>query len=81
MGARAMTNTLGVRIKADAENELYRAYAAECLRMISENTAKMSQGSYMTVKFTELLQKDKTDTRCAEEIVQDVIKGAGIEVI
>ena len=39
----------------EKKNEYYREYVAECLRMISENTARKVGGVYMPVKFTDVI--------------------------
>ena len=59
----------------------YRIYVTDCLRMATENTAKMSQGSYTTVRFYDFINPKPVDNRSGNEIAADVIKRAGIEVI
>ena len=59
----------------------YRIYVTDCLRIISENTAKMGGGSYITAKFPDILNPKPVDNRTGEEIAADIIKRAGIEVI
>ena len=59
----------------------YRIYVADCLRMATENTAKMSQGSYTAARFYDIINPKPVDNRSGEEIAADIIKRAGIEVI
>lgn len=59
----------------------YRIYIGDCLRIISENTAKMGGGSYITAKFEDIINPKPADNRTGEEIAADIIKRAGIEVI
>ena len=59
----------------------YRIYVTDCLRIISENSAKMVGGSYMKAKFTDIINPKPVDNRTGEEIAADIIKLAGIEVI
>ena len=59
----------------------YRIYVTDCLRMETENTAKMSQGSYTTVRFYDFINPKPVDNRSGNEIAADIIKRAGIEVI
>ena len=59
----------------------YRIYVTDCLRIITENTAKMGGGSYITAKFADIINPKPTDNRTGEEIAADIIKRAGIEVI
>ena len=59
----------------------YRIYVTDCLRIISENTAKIGGGSYITAKFADIINQKPDDNRTGEEIAADIIKRAGIEVI
>ena len=59
----------------------YRIYVSDCLRIISENTAKIGGGSYITAKFSDIINPKLVDNRAGEEIAADIIKRAGIEVI
>lgn len=81
MGARAVNSTIGYKIKQDFETELHREYMAKCVRICTENTAKLSGGSYIGLEYSEIIHPKPKDNRTAEEIVMDVIAKAGIEVI
>ena len=59
----------------------YRIYVTDCLRIISENTAKIGGGSYITAKFADIINPKPVDNQTGEEIAADIIKRAGIEVI
>ena len=59
----------------------YRIYVTDCLRMATENAAKMSQGSYTAARFYDIINPKPVDNRTGEEIAADIIKRAGIEVI
>ena len=59
----------------------YRIYVTDCLRMATENTAKMSQGVYNAARFYDIINPKPVDNRSGEEIAADIIKRAGIEVI
>lgn len=59
----------------------YRIYVADCLRMATENTAKMSQGAYTAARFYDIINPKPTDNRTGEEIAAEIINRAGIEVI
>ena len=65
----------------EQEDKAVKIYYAECLRIISENTAKMSDGSYITAKFADIINPKPVDKRTGEEIAADIIRRAGIEVI
>ena len=81
MSAKAVNATIGYKIKQDFEEELHREYMAKCARICTENTAKLSGGSYIGIEYSEMLHPKPKDNRTAEEIVMDVIAKAGIEVI
>ena len=65
----------------EQEDKAVKIYYAECLRIISENMAKMGGGSYITVKLADIIDPKPVDNRTGEEIAADIIKQAGIEVI
>lgn len=65
----------------EQEDKAVKIYYAECLRVITENTAKMGGGSYITAKFADIINPKPVDNRPVEEIAADIIKRAGIEVI
>ena len=69
------------RFQSQRRDLAYRIYVADCLRIISENTAKVGGGSYITAKFADIINPKPEDNRTGEEIAADIIKVAGIEVI
>lgn len=70
LSARAIIATLPDKIKQDSENEVYRVYVAENLRIIGENTAKSVGGNYMPAKFTEIINpKPPEKEESAEEVI------------
>ena len=81
MSAKAVNATIGYKIKQEFEIELHREYMAKCARICTENTAKLSGGSYIGIEYSEMFHPKPKDNRTAEEIVMDVIAKAGIEVI
>ena len=69
------------RYQSQQRDLAYRIYVTDCLRIISENTAKMVGGSYVTVKLADILNPKPVDNRTGEEIAADIIKRSGIEVM
>ena len=69
------------RYQSQQRDLAYRIYVCECLRMVTENTAKISNGSYTAAKFEDIIKPKPVDNRTGEEIAADIIKLAGIEVI
>ena len=48
--------------------------------MISENTAKYVSGRYIVNRYTEIINKKSSDNRTGDEIVEYIIKRAGLVV-
>lgn len=69
------------RFNQNQRDFAYRIYVTDCLRIISENTAKIGGGSYITAKFKDIINPKPVDNRTGEEIAADIIKRACIEVI
>ena len=69
------------RYQSQQRDLAYRIYVSDCLRIISENTAKIGGGSYITAKLSDIINPKPAGNRTGEEIAADIIKRAGIEVI
>lgn len=69
-----MVDTCIALFKKEQEEKATRIYCAECLRMITENTAKMSAGggSYISVKLTDILNPKPADNRTSEEVISGI---------
>lgn len=65
----------------EQEEKAVKIYCAECLRIITENTAKMGGGSYITAKLSDIINPKPVENRTGEAIAAEIIKRAGIEVI
>lgn len=48
---------------------------------MTENTAKIGGGGFITERFWDRMHPKPVDTRTGDEIVADVLRRAGIEVI
>lgn len=53
----------------EQEEKLYKNYVTRCLRMITENTANMSQGRYIKAEFEDVIKPRPVDNRTADEII------------
>ena len=69
------------RFQREQRDMAYRFYIAECLRMITNNTAHPFGGTVMEAKLYEILYGKKEDNKTADEIIADVLSRSGIEVI
>ena len=59
----------------------YRIYVTDCLRIMTENTARFAKGNYVQKRYADWLKPAPTDNRTGAEIAADVIKKAGLVVI
>lgn len=48
--------------------------------MISESTANFAKGPYMKALYYDIISPKKEDIRTGDEIVEDIIKRAGLVV-
>lgn len=55
-------------------------YMARCARLICENMARTSGGMMITEEFTDIIHKKPAEERTAQQIIDDVVARAGIEV-
>lgn len=56
----------------EQEERAIKIYYGECLRAISENTAKIGGGSYIEIKLHDLLNPKPEDNRTKEEIIEGI---------
>ena len=58
----------------EQEEKAVKIYFAECLRIMTENTAKMVGGSYIEAKLQDILDPKPVDNRTADEIIEGIRK-------
>ena len=56
----------------EQEEKAVNIYYAECLRIMTENTAKMVGGSYIQVKLQDILDQKPVDNRTADDIIDGI---------
>ena len=67
--------------------EIYKIYVSDALRIIAENTAKFSGGSYLKKRYIDLIGDDKNnknknlENKSAREIIDKVVNDSGIKVV
>ena len=59
-----------------AKDTAYRVYVTDCLKLIAENTGNIS----LKLRYYDIIHPKKADTRTGDEIVEDIIKRAGLVV-
>ena len=57
MGIKAILSTLPYKLNTETERELWMNYMARCSRIISENTANMVQGSFISLDYEDIIHK------------------------
>ena len=77
----ALIPMLFAKLQKDSELEMFGHYIANGLKMLTENTAKIVGGSYLAVSYTDIIHPKQKDERTGEEIVADVIRGAGLKIV
>ncbi len=56
----------------EQEEKAAKIYCAECLRIMTENTAKIGGGSYIKVKLKDILDPKPVDNRTADDIIDGI---------
>ena len=56
----------------EQEEKAVKIYYAECLRIISENTAKLGGGSYIKAKLQDILDPKPADNRTPDDIIEGI---------
>lgn len=59
----------------------YKIYVTNALKMVAENMAKYSNGSYPMQTWAEIIKPKPVDTRTGNEIVADIISKAGLTLV
>lgn len=60
--------------KKEQQEKTVKIYIAECLRCITENTAKNVQGSYITLKLDEILNPKPKKEQSADSVIDKIKK-------
>lgn len=68
------------RIQKDNEEHLYRIYVTDALQGIADNTSVVHGGYRFKNRWVDIINHN-VDARSADEIVEDVLKKSGLEVI
>ena len=58
----------------EQEEKAVKIYYAECLRIITENTAKIGGGSYIQAKLQDIIDPKPVENRTADEIIEGIRK-------
>ena len=72
---------LFAQLQKDGEREMLGHYIANGIKMLTENTAKIVGGSYLSVSYNDIINPKPNDDRTGNEIAADVIRGAGLKIV
>lgn len=64
----------------DMEEKQYRTYLTDTLRLIGENVAALSHGSYIANRWIDTKKKEQNEEKSADEIAADIIRRAGLKL-
>lgn len=56
----------------EQRKKAYNAYVTDVLKMIAENTAKMSGGNYTKIRYLDIIDPPKEEKRSAGEIINSI---------
>ena len=56
----------------EQEEKAVKIYFAECLRILTENTAKIGGGSFVEAKLQDILDPKPADNRTANDIIKGI---------
>lgn len=60
-------------LKKQAEEKTYRIYLTDALRVISENTATLSKGKYIPIRYCDMVYNTHNEQqRSSEDIISSV---------
>lgn len=68
-----------LQIKKEREETLYKVYVTDTLKMINDKLSSHFPGSSFDVRWFDLIEKKKVDTRTGEQIAEEVIRMSGLE--
>lgn len=60
------------KFRKDNLDTTYRIYVTDALKIIAENTSKYAGGSYMKIRFSEIINPKPEETRTADEIITGI---------
>lgn len=56
----------------EQQEKAYKIYTTDCLRIIAENSARANGGKYIQMRYAEVIEPAKEETRTADEIISNI---------
>lgn len=69
MNVRGLISVLPMVIKRQSEKSALDVYIADCLRILTENTAKIGGGGYIKLRYNELIHPKPEEKRTSVEVI------------
>lgn len=70
------------QLRREQEEKVYRNYIADCLKVITENTAKSAMGEayYITNRLADIIDPNPAaeEEKTGDEIAEEIMKKAGL---
>ena len=60
------------RIKKESMDKAYRIYVTDCLKFVSENTAKQAGGTSYNKRYFDLIDVKPEETRSSDEVIESI---------
>lgn len=67
-------------IKRQEDEKKYRYYLTDCLKLITENTAKYVGGSYISNRYKDIVDPQPIIEKTGDEIAAEIIMKAGLQL-
>lgn len=75
MSVRGLISVLPMAVKKQREKSVLNIYIADCVRLLTENTAKFGGGSYVNLRYEDIINPKPEETRSPEEVINNVKMG------
>lgn len=78
MGIRAIVTTLAYKVQQDVEQDVYKNYVAQCLRILTENSAVVAtyysgEGApYMSCDYTDIVNTEPVKQYNEGEVAEKI---------
>lgn len=79
MRVRAYLSALPALLKKQVEQELYRVYVTDALKIVCENTERFAGGYHLSSRYLSMINPTREDNRTEAEIIAHVKKAWGGE--
>ena len=81
--ARTVINLIYAEYKRQQEEQTYRIYITEAIKLLTENTAKVVRGQMISERYYEIInhKQKHEEKKSGDEVVLDIVDRAGLELV